>query len=217
MLARVWMRLITTEPEFSWAGTLAIIGLAAVLGCGVGLVAESRRAGRSLWWTLAVVPGLALFLSPGMLLAPCFLVGALAFAGRGRVLRAVGWTGIGLSVVARRAARLPRAGAGHPADARSGHRLRRRLRADGDESGLGRLTRLASPHSSVDHGAHEGQVARGAHGASSNRTRPNVTRGSPLTRSNRDLVVTGRVGLHDGHEAGLVRLEQRSRFPDRTI
>lgn len=99
VLARIWMRLISANPEFSWAGTLAIIGLAALLGCGVGLVAASRRAGRSLWWTLAVVPGLALFLSPGMLLAPCFLIGALAYARRGRILQTLGWAGILVTTV----------------------------------------------------------------------------------------------------------------------
>ena len=31
VLARVWMRLITTDPEFSWAGTLMIVGLSACL------------------------------------------------------------------------------------------------------------------------------------------------------------------------------------------
>jgi hypothetical protein len=99
VLARIWMRLISSDPEFTWTGTLAIIGLAAVLGCGVGLVAAGSRAGRSRWWTLAVVPGLVLFLSPGMLLAPSFLIGGLAYAGRGRILRAVGWTGIVVPVV----------------------------------------------------------------------------------------------------------------------
>jgi hypothetical protein len=99
VLARIWMRLISSDPEFSWTGTLAIIGLAALLGCGAGMVAASRPAGRSLWWTLAVAPGLALFLSPGMLLAPCFLIGALAYARRGRILRALGWAGILLPIV----------------------------------------------------------------------------------------------------------------------
>jgi hypothetical protein len=90
VLARIWMRLITTDPEFSWAGTLAIIGFSALLGLGVGLVHASRRTGRSRWWTLAVVPGLVLFMSPGMLLAPAFLLGGPAFGVRGRLLRVVG-------------------------------------------------------------------------------------------------------------------------------
>ena len=90
VLARVWMRLISTDPEFSWAGTLTIIGFSALLGLGVGLVHASRRTGRSLWWMLAVVPGLILFMSPGMVLAPAFLLGGPAFGVRGRGLRVVG-------------------------------------------------------------------------------------------------------------------------------
>ena len=66
---------------------------------GAGLVAASRPEGRSLWWTLAAVPGLLIFFSPGMLLAPCFLVGGLAFAGRGRLARALGWAGLAVPVV----------------------------------------------------------------------------------------------------------------------
>lgn len=99
VLARIWMRLISGNPEFSWTGTLLIIGFAALLGGGVGLAAQARLAGRSRWWTLAVVPGLVLFLSPGMVLAPSFLVGSLAYAQRGRILRAVGWAVIALSIV----------------------------------------------------------------------------------------------------------------------
>ncbi len=90
VLARVWMRLITTDPEFSWSGTLMIIGLSAVLGLGVGVVDAARRTGRSGFWTLAVVPGLLLLMSPGMLLAPAFLLGGLAWGARGRLARVVG-------------------------------------------------------------------------------------------------------------------------------
>jgi len=98
VLARVWMRLISDNPEFSWAGTLAIIGLSAVLGTGVGLMHAARRSGRSGWWTLAVVPGLLLFMSPGMLLAPCFLLGGLGRGALGRVLQAVGVLAVAASV-----------------------------------------------------------------------------------------------------------------------
>jgi hypothetical protein len=100
VLARTWMRLISDEPEFTWSGTLAIIGLAAVLGAGVGIVHATRRQGRNSWWTLAVLPGLLLFMSPGMLLAPAFLLGGPAFVGRGRVLRIVGWVAIAAPVLA---------------------------------------------------------------------------------------------------------------------
>jgi hypothetical protein len=84
------MRLISTDPEFSWSGTLVIVGLAALLGAGVGLVDAALRAGRSRWWRLAVVPGLLLFLGPGVLLAPSFLVGGLAWRPHRMWLRVPG-------------------------------------------------------------------------------------------------------------------------------
>jgi hypothetical protein len=90
VLARVWMRLISDDPEFSWAGTLSIVGLSAVLGLGTGLVRAARQSSRSRWWTLAVVPGLLLFMSPGMVMAPAFLLGGLARSGRGRAARVIG-------------------------------------------------------------------------------------------------------------------------------
>ena len=116
VLARIWMRLISTEPEFSWAGTLMIIGFSALLGLGVGVVHAARRSGRSGWWTLAVVPGLVLFLSPGLLLAPAFLLGGPAFGVRGPALRAMGVLAIvgTLALALAMALLLPEPGAGDP-------------------------------------------------------------------------------------------------------
>ena len=34
VLARVWLRMISTNPEFSWSGTLLIIGFSALAGLG---------------------------------------------------------------------------------------------------------------------------------------------------------------------------------------
>jgi hypothetical protein len=86
VVARAWMRLISTAPEFSWNGTLAIIGLAALLGAGVGIAYAAGRTGRSPWFRLSIVPGLALFVSPGFQFAPAFLLGGLAWRnGRGSV------------------------------------------------------------------------------------------------------------------------------------
>ena len=59
VLARIWMRLISTDPEFSWTGTLLIIGFAALLGGGVGLAAGARLAGRSRWGAAGVCAALA--------------------------------------------------------------------------------------------------------------------------------------------------------------
>jgi hypothetical protein len=89
------MRLISENPEFTWTGTLLILAFAALLGLGVGLVHGARRSGRSSWWTLAVLPGLVLFAGAAIPLAPCFLLGGLAWGVRGRWPRVVG----GLAVV----------------------------------------------------------------------------------------------------------------------
>ena len=46
ILARTWMRLITTdEPGFNWSGTLFIVGAFAVMGGVAGAVAGARRRG----------------------------------------------------------------------------------------------------------------------------------------------------------------------------
>ncbi len=82
VLARVFMRLVSSTPEFSWAGTLLIVGLSATLGAGIGLVAGARASGRTRWWRLAPLPGLVLFASPGMLLLPGAVGVALAASVR---------------------------------------------------------------------------------------------------------------------------------------
>ncbi len=90
VLARVWMRTVSTDPQFSWAGTLMILGLFAAAGLLVGVVRALRLASRSPWWKLLLLPGLALFAGPGMLLLPGTVVGGWGFSGRGpRALRAV--------------------------------------------------------------------------------------------------------------------------------
>lgn len=73
--ARIWMRMISSDPAFSWSGTLMIIGFSAWLGLGVGLVYGTRGRGHLRWLRLLGVPGLALFASPGMAFAPAFLLG----------------------------------------------------------------------------------------------------------------------------------------------
>ena len=87
--ARGFMRLLSDDPQFSWSGTLAIVGLAAVTGACVGLVHGARVTGRSRWWRLAAVPGLLLFLGPGSLLVPGAVGMAAVLRGRPAV-RALG-------------------------------------------------------------------------------------------------------------------------------
>ncbi|HET6969011.1 MAG TPA: hypothetical protein VFI44_12060 [Ornithinibacter sp.] len=101
VVARVFMRLLTTDPSFSWSGTLFILGVGGVAGAGVGLVHAARVAGRSPWWRLAALPALALFAGPGMALAPAAVGMAMVLRGGWvvRVLGAVAVTGSPLIVV----------------------------------------------------------------------------------------------------------------------
>ncbi|KRF25678.1 hypothetical protein [Phycicoccus sp. Soil803] len=88
--ARVWMRLVSTTPEFSWAGTAIILGFSGLLGLLLGLSWRARHAtGRRRWFRLLFLPGLILFAGQGAPLAPGLLVagpllrrpGVLARAG----------------------------------------------------------------------------------------------------------------------------------------
>lgn len=81
---RVWMRLLVVYGEFSWTGTLVIIGSSALAGTGLGLVWAARRSGRSSRWRWAVLLAAPLILFPqGILfLLPALLLGGLALSGR---------------------------------------------------------------------------------------------------------------------------------------
>ena len=73
--ARIWMRLVATEPELTWAGTGFVLGAFAVAGLGVGVAAAARVQRRSRWTRLALLLAVPVFLSPGMVLAPALVVG----------------------------------------------------------------------------------------------------------------------------------------------
>jgi hypothetical protein len=77
------MRWISTEPEFTWSGTLFIVGAFALFGAAQGAVLAARllQAPRWLAWPVrfagvfALVP---LCYGPGMLLAPTIVFGGIA-------------------------------------------------------------------------------------------------------------------------------------------
>ncbi len=87
VLARIFMRCLATEPAFSWSATLAILGLSAVLGAGLGAVRGARRRGGRRWWLAVPVPGLLLFAGPGALLLPALAAGLVAGRVGGRWVR----------------------------------------------------------------------------------------------------------------------------------
>ena len=89
-VARAWMRLVSTDPEFSWAGTSFILGLSGVLGLLIGLSWRARLAtGHRRWFRLLFVPGLILFAGQGAPLAPGLLVAGPLLRRRGLLARAV--------------------------------------------------------------------------------------------------------------------------------
>lgn len=91
--ARVWMRLISSDPEFSWSGTGFILGSTAVCGLAFGILYGVRGAGRSRWWRLLAVVCLVDVAGPGMVFIPALLLGGLVWFGR-VWLRSLGALGI---------------------------------------------------------------------------------------------------------------------------
>lgn len=83
VLARVWMRLISTVPEFSWGGTAFILVSPTIIGLLAGLALVARRRG---WRAAGVARGfgaasmLLVGVGAGALMVPSLLFGSLAAA-----------------------------------------------------------------------------------------------------------------------------------------
>jgi hypothetical protein len=80
--ARAWMRLISTDPEFSWSGTGYILGACTVVGLLLGAAEASRRRGTMGWWRTTGASALLLGVGAGMIVLPTALLGGLAAARR---------------------------------------------------------------------------------------------------------------------------------------
>lgn len=83
IIARAWMRLISEDPDFTWSGTLFIVGGFTLFGFGQSLAAVvRRRARRRGWVALARVLGgvvmLPLFVAAGGIMLPTVIGGGLA-------------------------------------------------------------------------------------------------------------------------------------------
>ena len=81
---RAWMRLLVAFGEFTWSGTLLIIGCSAGAGAGLALVRAARRSGRGPGWRWAALLAAPLVLFPQgvVVLLPALLLGGLAVSGR---------------------------------------------------------------------------------------------------------------------------------------
>jgi hypothetical protein len=80
---RAWMRLISTDPEFSWSGTGYILGACTVIGLLLGAAEAGRRRGAMRWWRATGASALLLGVGAGIIVVPTALLGGLA-AGRRR-------------------------------------------------------------------------------------------------------------------------------------
>jgi len=84
VVARLWMRFISTDPEFTWSGTLFIIFGFGIFGLTQGVALAGRRAGwRRPGLTVARVVGgigmVPIFGGAGALMLPTVLGGGLAW------------------------------------------------------------------------------------------------------------------------------------------
>jgi hypothetical protein len=81
---RAWMRLISTDPEFSWGGTGYIVGVFTILGTMAGLAtaARHRHRGRSLLLVriIGIVLSLGCFVAAGAAMLPTIVPAALGRA-----------------------------------------------------------------------------------------------------------------------------------------
>jgi hypothetical protein len=83
--SRAWMRLISSDPEFSWAGTLFIVAVFAFAGLTQGIALAVRTRGWR-WWPQLPVRAVAAFAAlllgggAGIVMLPAIVTGALATA-----------------------------------------------------------------------------------------------------------------------------------------
>jgi hypothetical protein len=82
VVIRVWMRFISTDPEFSWSGTGYIVGAATVVGTLLGVAALRRLRGGRGWWRLNGLAVLALGAAAGAVMIPSVLLAGLAIGRR---------------------------------------------------------------------------------------------------------------------------------------
>lgn len=76
---RGWMRYISTEPDFSWAGTIFILGASAIVGGLLAFARHRRSVGGIGWWRLTMI-SLLMLGAGGAVMWPSVVLGAIAFA-----------------------------------------------------------------------------------------------------------------------------------------
>lgn len=85
VIARVWMRLISEDPEFTWAGSVFIVAGFTTFGFAQSIVAVARRRQARRWHltiarTFGVIAMLPLFVAAGAVMFPTVAGCGLAYA-----------------------------------------------------------------------------------------------------------------------------------------
>ena len=78
--ARLWMRSIATDPQFTWSGTAYIVAVPTIVGLCMGIVRSSRAPKVSRFF--GVASAVLLGMGAGMLMLPTVLLGSVANARR---------------------------------------------------------------------------------------------------------------------------------------
>ena len=81
--ARAWMRTVSENPEFSWAGTLFVLAATSVAGTALALLEALRRGGTGAVRFTLVIPALLMFAGAGMVMLPGALLLGFALSARG--------------------------------------------------------------------------------------------------------------------------------------
>jgi len=79
---RAWMRFISTDPEFTWAGTLFIVGATTIAGLATGLAYHRYRLNRGWAWRFLALTYLPLGTAAGAVMLPSFVLGGIAWGRR---------------------------------------------------------------------------------------------------------------------------------------
>jgi hypothetical protein len=79
VLARLWMRFISPDPQFTWNGTAYIVLVPTVIGLMMGVALATHRRWAKIVGGIAVIP---LGMGAGTLMLPTIIFGALSFGRR---------------------------------------------------------------------------------------------------------------------------------------
>lgn len=74
--ARLWMRFVSTDPEFTWSGTAYVVLAPTLIGLMMGVTLATHRRWAKIIGSVAVLP---LGMAAGALMLPTIIFGALSF------------------------------------------------------------------------------------------------------------------------------------------